>query len=72
MTNKQTGLRKEIKHMRGMADALNMLAGEVEQMGGFDKESEELFRKIGSSILFQAVAIGWKFDVKGKEENGKR
>ena len=66
--NKVLGLRKEIKHIRGMADALNALADEVEQMGYFDKESEELFRKIGSSLLFQAVAIGWKFDVRGKDE----
>ena len=57
-------LRIEIKHMRGMAESLNTLADEVEQMGRFDKESEELFRNIGSSVLFQAVAIGWKFEVK--------
>ena len=64
MANKLSELRKEIKHMRGMAETLYALADEVEQMGYFDKESEELFRKIGSTLLFQAVAIGWKFDVR--------
>ena len=57
-------LRIEIKYLRGMSEALGALADEIEQMKRIDKESEEVYRRIGSDILFRAVAVGWRFEVK--------
>lgn len=42
------------KYLRGTAEALDALAGEIIEAKGFDKESEELMSKIGSNLLFHA------------------
>jgi len=52
-------LRAEIKYIRGMALTLNILADEIESMKRIDSESEELYRKVGSDILFHAVTVSW-------------
>ena len=57
---KSTQIKKEIKHIRGMAKVLNILADEVEKKKHFDKEDTDLFKKVGSAILFQGVAIDFK------------
>ncbi len=50
-------MKKEIKHIRGLAKVLNTLADEVEQRGQFNSEDLELLKKVGSDILFKGVAI---------------
>ena len=52
-------IKKEIKHIKDLAKVLKVLADEVEQMGYFDKESQELLKKIGSQILFKGCSIDY-------------
>lgn len=53
-------IKKEIKHIRGMAKVLNRLADEIEKKKCFDKEDTNLLKNIGGCILFQGVAIDFK------------
>ncbi len=53
-------IKQEIKHIRGLAKVLNILGDEIQKKKHFDKEDLDLLKKIGSSILFQGVAIDFK------------
>ena len=51
------GVKRELKHIRGLAEVLNALAEEVEQRGSFTNENMELLKKLGSNVLFKGVAL---------------
>ena len=53
-------LKRELKFISGMADTLYALSAEVEELGGFDSDSEGLLKEIGSSILFHGISVGWQ------------
>jgi len=52
-------IKKEVKHIRDLAKILKILADEVEQTGYFDKEAQELLKKVGSQILFKGCSIDY-------------
>ena len=52
-------MKKEIKHIRGLAKVLKVLADEVEKKGQFDKEDLDLLKKVGSDIVFKGCAIDY-------------
>lgn len=52
--------RKLAKYLKGTAKALIQLAKEIEDMGEFNKESEDLLSKIGANLLFEAKAYGYR------------
>ena len=51
MKDKQT--KKLVKYLKGTAEALSVLADEIDN-GSFDKENEELMSKIGAELLYNA------------------
>ena len=59
---KENKNKKLVKYIKGMAQALNLLAKEIEEDGEFGKESKELLSKIGSHLLFEAVASAYRSD----------
>jgi hypothetical protein len=52
-------LEKELKHIRGMAKCLNVLAKEVGVRGKFDEDDMDLLVKIGTSILWKGKVLEW-------------
>ena len=52
-------LKKELKHIRGLAKVLNTLANEVEGRGKFTDKDKELLKNLGSSLLFKGVTLGY-------------
>ena len=52
-------IKKEIKDIRDLAEVLKVLADEVEKEGHFNKESQELLKGVGSSILFKGCSIDY-------------
>jgi len=50
-------IKKELKRLRDLAKVLILLTEEVEEAGFFDHESQELLKKVGSSILFMGASI---------------
>ena len=52
-------MKKELKHIRGLAKVLNKLAEEVEKRGNFTEKDKELLKSLGSDILFKGVALGY-------------
>lgn len=52
--------KKLVKYLKGTARALHVLADEIEEMGEFDRDSEELMSKIGAELLFHAKSYTFR------------
>ncbi|MEK6883371.1 MAG: hypothetical protein AABY22_27330 [Nanoarchaeota archaeon] len=53
-------MKKELKHIKGLAKVLSVLVKEVKKKGYFDKEDQELLKKVGSSLLFKGTTFDYK------------
>ena len=53
-------MKREIKHIRDLAKVLKLLADEAEKKGYFDKNSEDLLKKVGSGLVFKGCSLGYK------------
>lgn len=54
--------KKLAKYLRGTAEAMKVLADEIEQDGDFTPESKELMSKIGGEMLFHAATYSYLKD----------
>ena len=55
-------VNKISKYLKGVAKSLERLAIEIEARKNFDKDDQNVMKKISSGLLYQAVAIDFKFD----------
>lgn len=51
---------KLVKYLKGTAEALSVLADEIDKAKMLNKESEDLLSKIGSNLLFEAKAFTFR------------
>ena len=57
-------INREIKYIRGLAKVLNQIAKEAEEMNCFDKEAQNLIKKVGSRTLWLGCTLPFFMDIK--------
>lgn len=57
-------MEKEIKHIRGLASVLNVLAKEIKKKGYFESDDLDLLKKVGSDLVFKGCALSYTHDIK--------
>ena len=53
-------MKREIKHIRGLAKVLSAIADEIEKKKKIDAKDLDLLKEIGSTLLFKGVSLDYK------------